>query len=57
MACLVPDKSKKDDGKPGKKGKTKTLQPNMDCPLVQSVVNDVAAEVKKRVLRRLKRRA
>lgn len=56
MACLVPDKSKKDGGQPGKKAKIKTVQPNMDCPLVQSVVSDVAAEVKKKVLRSLRRR-
>jgi hypothetical protein len=56
MACLVPDKSKKPDGKARGKGGVKVVQPNMDCPLVQSVVNDVAAEVKKKVLRKLRAR-
>jgi hypothetical protein len=56
MSCMV---KKKDDGRPAKrkKGEVETVQPNMECPHVQSLVSDVAAEVKKKVLRKLKKGA
>ena len=56
MSCMV---KKKEDPQPGKrkKGQVETVQPNMECPHVQSLVTDVASEVKKKVLRRLKKGA
>lgn len=53
MGCMLPEK--KGPKKKLKKGEMEVVHPNMRCPHVQNLVAEVASEVKKKVLRRLKK--